>query len=228
MAAGALVAVCAPAGLALSQVEAAHPLAELERTAVEFARARTAEVHGRVEIEAIGLDPRTRLGRCRRTSASMPPATRLWGRTQVLVRCEDPGGWSVNVPLMVRVHAPVLVTARALGRGERIDEADLGQREMDLTQLPLGVLTQPSQALGSTTVAALPAGATLRPDMLRGAVLVRQGQQVRIVYMGDGFRVSGEGRALNNAVRGAAVQVKTASGKVIRGTATDAGVVEVR
>jgi len=215
------------AGQALAE-DGMHPLADLERAALAHARAQTAEVQGRVEIEPIGLDPRTRLPACGRTSAATAPGTRLWGRTYVVVRCDEPGGWSVNVPLVVSVHAPVLVTVRAMGRGERIDAPDVSTREYDLTRLPIGVLTRPEQAVGRTTVAALPAGATLRPDMLRGALLVRQGQQVSLIYAGEGFRVASEGRALNNAVENAVVRVKTESGRVVSGIATEPGVVEVR
>ncbi len=222
------MAVLGPAAAGVLAADGVHALEDLERVALEHAYAQTAALQGRVEIEAIGLDPRTRLHACDRTIASTAPGTRLWGRSYVVVRCDAPGGWSVNVPLIVRVHAPVLITARALGRGERIEEADLATRDYDLTQLPLGVLTQQAQAIGRSTVAALPAGSTLRPDMLRGALLVKQGQQVQLVYTGDGFRVDSEGRALNNAVENAAVRVKTASGKVVSGIATGPGLVEVR
>jgi len=207
---------------------AAYPLAALERTALEFARAHTAQVQGRVEVSAHALDPRTRLAPCSRTSAALPAGTRLWGRTNVAVHCEDAGGWTINVPLTVRVHAPVLVTSRAMGRGERIAAADLFTKVLDLTQLPLGVMTDAGQAVGKTTIASLPAGATLRPDMLRGAMVVTQGQHVQILYVGEGFRVSGEGRALNNAAIGAPAQVRTAAGKVVKGIATGPGLVEVR
>lgn len=225
-----LVLAAALLGLAPGAVaqQTAHALADLERVALAHARAQTAGMRGRVEIEAIGLDPRTRLAPCSRAVAATAPGTRLWGRTSVLVHCKDPGGWSIHVPITVRVHAPVVVTTRALGRGERIGEADVTSRVMDLTRLPLGVLGDSGQAVGKTSVAALPAGTTLRPDMLRGAIIVTQGQQVKIVYVGEGFEVAGEGRALNNAAQHAPVQVKTRSGRVIKGIASEPGVVEVR
>ncbi|MCW5622207.1 MAG: flagellar basal body P-ring formation protein FlgA [Burkholderiales bacterium] len=205
-----------------------HPLSEIERMAVEFARAHTADQQGQVEIDVHALDPRTRLFACGRTQAYLASGTRLWGRTSVAVRCQEAGGWTINVPITVRVLAPVLVTTRALGRGEKVAAADLSSKTLDLTQLPLGVLTDPVQAVGKTAVAALPAGATLRPDMLRGATVVTQGQQVQILYVGEGFRVSGEGRALNNAARGSPARVRTPAGKVVKGIATAPGVVEVR
>lgn len=205
-----------------------HPLPEIERIAADFARTHTAGQQGQVEITVHALDPRTRLFACGRTQAYLPGGTRLWGRTSVAVRCQEAGGWTINVPITVRVLAPVLVTTRALGRGEKLAAADLASKTLDLTQLPLGVLIDPAQAVGKAVVAALPAGATLRPDMLRGAMMITQGQQVQILYVGEGFRVSGEGRALNNAAIGAPAQVRTPAGKVVKGIATAPGVVEVR
>jgi flagella basal body P-ring formation protein FlgA len=77
-------------------------------------------------------------------------------------------------------------------------------------------------------VAALPAGATLRPDMLRAPFAVAQGQSVKLLFLGEGFRVSSEGRSLSNASIGQPAQVRTASGKVVKGTVQAPGVVEVR
>ena len=95
-----------------------HPLSEIERMAVDFARTHTADQQGQVEIDVHTLDPRTRLFACGRTQAYLPSGTRLWGRTSVAVRCQEAGGWTINVPVTVRVLAPVLVTTRAGKRRE--------------------------------------------------------------------------------------------------------------
>src|SRR5262249_4081118 len=106
--------------------------------------------------------------------------------------------------------------------------ADLSVRTLDLTQQPLGLITEAQAAIGRMTLAALPAGASLRPDMLRAPFAVTQGQQVRLLFQGEGFRVSSEGRSLSNAAVGEAAQVRTASGKVVKGWVQAPGVVEVR
>jgi flagella basal body P-ring formation protein FlgA len=54
-----------------------------------------------------------------------------------------------------------------------------------------------------------------------------QGQSVRLLSSGDGFIVSNEGKALNNAVNGQIVQVRTHSGQVVSGVARNGAVVEV-
>ena len=63
--------------------------------------------------------------------------------------------------------------------------------------------------------------------MLRVPHAVRQGQTVPVVSAGPGFRVSSEGRALNNAAPGESVRVRLANGQVVTGVAQAGGTVEV-
>jgi len=90
------------------------------------------------------------------------------------------------------------------------------------------VLTDSQQAVGHLLKASVAGGTPLRADLLRAVPVVLQGQLVRVVSAGEGFRVSSEGRALSNAGVGEAVQIRTASGKLLKGIVLEAGVVEVR
>ena len=71
----------------------------------------------------------------------------------------------------------------------------------------------------------MPANRPLRAAMLNQPLVIRQGQNIKLVAAGKGFQVSREGRALNNAVPGQVVQVRLASGEIIRGTARSDGTV---
>ena len=51
---------------------------------------------------------------------------------------------------------------------------------------------------------------------------------MRINARGNGFVVSSEGQALDNAAPGATVQVRTASGQVVTGVVRNAGLVEIQ
>jgi flagellar basal body P-ring formation protein FlgA len=132
------------------------------------------------------------------------------------------------VPFTVKVMGEALYTARPLARGEALTDQDVTAQRTDLAQLPAGVLTDRSQAVGRIPNVSVAAGLPLRAEMLRGAHVVTLGQNVRIVFTGDGFKVSSEGRALGNAALGETVQVRSASGKVVKGQASAAGVVEVK
>jgi flagella basal body P-ring formation protein FlgA len=73
----------------------------------------------------------------------------------------------------------------------------------------------------------LPSGVPLRQDVLRSQQAVQQGQMIKLISAGPGFRVSAEARALNNATEGQVAQARTASGQVVSGIAKAGGVVEI-
>jgi flagellar basal body P-ring formation protein FlgA len=199
------------------------------RSAVDaFVRSQTAGLQGRVESVAGTVDPRLKLSLCESLEAFLPTGARLWGNSTVGVRCLHPERWSLFVPVQVRVWADVVVSARALARGQVLAAEDLATQSLDLTQLPQGVYSDPGAVVGKVAGTQIAGGMPLRADMLRTATVVLQGQTVRVVFTGDGLRVTSDGRALGNAGIGEPVQVRTASGKVLKGIVQAAGVVEVR
>jgi flagella basal body P-ring formation protein FlgA len=203
-------------------------LAAIQRAAEAFVAAQTRTSPGRVETAVAPLDPRTRLAHCERLQAFLAPGVKLWGNANVGVRCAQPEPWTVYLPVTVKVFADVVVLARPVARGHALTAEDVRLQNLDLTQLPAGVFTNASQVLGMLAVSAFPAGAALRADQVHAPRAVNYGQPVRIVFQGEGFRVSSEGRALGNAAIGESVQVRAASGRVLRGTVREPGVVEVR
>lgn len=227
---GALITLFAV--LAMTMAPSAWPQWEapdrIVAEAVAFARSHTAALPGKVDVDIGKFDRAVRVPTCNRLDAYLPPNARLWGKTMVGVRCKDPVDWSVQVPIMVRITATVVITARPVARRQVLTEADLAQRTMDVSQLPLGLLTDKDQALGHRTVAALAAGTPLRGDMLRSAPAITQGQTVKLLYKGDSFHISGEARALGDASLGEQVVVRVDSGKVLRGVAVEKGVVQVQ
>jgi flagella basal body P-ring formation protein FlgA len=199
------------------------------RAAVEaFVRAQTASLPGRVEVGVGAVDPRLKLTRCESLEAFLPAGVRLWGNATVGVRCASPKKWSLFVSVQVQVWGDVVVSARALARGQTLTTADLASQKLDLAQLPQSVFTDPNPLLGKVVTTSVAGGIPLRRDMLRAAPVVLQGQTVRVVFTGEGLSVSSEGRALGNAGVGEAVQVRMASGKLIKGIVQAPGTVEVR
>jgi flagellar basal body P-ring formation protein FlgA len=218
----------ATAALSTTALAETQDADEIRSTVDAFVQAQTAGLPGRVESVPGAVDPRLRLNRCESLEAFLPTGARLWGNSTVGVRCLRPERWSLFVPVQVRVWADVVVSARALARGQTLAAEDLATQSLDLTQLPQGVYSDPATVLGKVAATQISGGMPLRSDMLRAATVVLQGQIVRVVFTGDGLRVSSDGRALGNAGIGEPVQVRTASGKVIKGIVQAAGVVEVR
>lgn len=212
----------ASAGGGYEKLERIQALAEAQ---VESA---TRELPGRVEISAGPVDRHLRLPACDDARSFVPRGTRLWGRAVVGVRCSSPQAWTVMVPVSVKVFGPAVYTARPLAAGEPLTRADLQIRDVDLTQLPAGVVTDVGAAIGRVPRLALSAGLPVRAGMLKGVTIISPGHPVTLVYRDNGYVVKAEGKALNAAAAGQSVQVRTPSGRVITGVAVAPGEVEVR
>ncbi|EEF23295.1 Flagella basal body P-ring formation protein flgA precursor, putative [Ricinus communis] len=157
----------------------------------------------------------------------LPSGNKLWGRASIGVRCRAPSSWSIYVPVMIRVSGNAVVATHPIARGQAITQDDLELQTRDLTQYPNGTFSNPEQIIGRTATLNIPAGEVLRPEQLKAALVIRQGQQVTLVAQGAGFKVSSEGTAMGNAATGQVVAVKTRSGQIIKGIAKGDGVVEV-
>lgn len=223
------IAAFALAALLSPLASAAGENARNIQTAIEsFVRAQTQGMPGQVEVKSGQVDPQLRLAPCNRIEAFLPPGAKLWGNSAVGVRCEAPEKWSLYVPVQVHVYADVVLSARALPRGETIALEDLATQRLDLTQLQRGVFVDVQQVVGKVSKTAIGGGTPLTPELLRAPPVVLQGQVVRLVFSDNGISVSSEGRALGNAGVGEPVQVKAASGKLIKGIVSAPGEVRVR
>ena len=131
------------------------------------------------------------------------------------------------MPASVRVSASYLIAARPLALGQEIAAGDFFVQQGELTQLPAGVLTEASQALGRRLANSVQAGQPLRRDAVREPPAVVQGQLVALVLNGPGFRISSEGRSLGKAPEGERVQVRTVAGSVVSGIVRPGPIVEI-
>ncbi|CAG4918774.1 flagellar basal body P-ring formation chaperone FlgA [Paraburkholderia gardini] len=223
-----------PTQAATQAVQAAPPVPAgqqdgeaVRRAALAFLQQQVVGLPGKVEITIAPVFPRG-LAACATFEPFMPTGTRLWGRTTVGVRCAGERPWTMYMQARITVHATYYVASRPMNPGETLSAADLVAREGDLTMLPQSIVTDPSQAIGSATTMRVSAGLPLRLDMLKSASSVTIGQTVKVVAQGQGFAISAEGSAMNNAAPGQSVRVKTASGQVIQGIVKNGGTVEIQ
>ncbi|HEY8084211.1 MAG TPA: flagellar basal body P-ring formation chaperone FlgA [Methylophilaceae bacterium] len=201
-------------------------LEAVQSAATAFVQERTANIDGDVSINAVAPDKRVKVPSCDHLQTSLPSGNRLWGRTSVKVSCSSPR-WALYVPVTIKVTGKALVATRSIGSGQVIADQDVEVQVLDLTPYPIGVFTRPEQAIGKTTASNIAAGNPLRAEVLRAQLAVRQGQHVVVMAKGGNFKVTSEGIAMNNAAVGQIVGVKTTSGQMVKGIATDSGMVEI-
>jgi flagella basal body P-ring formation protein FlgA len=199
----------------------------IHAAALAFLQQQAAGLPGKIDITVAAAFPRG-LAACTSLEPFMPTGARLWGRLTVGVRCVGERPWTIYLQARISMYATYYLAARAMAPGEVFTAADLVARNGDLTGLPQAIVTDPSQAVGSVSLVRIAGGMPLRRDMLRSASAVAIGQTVRVVAAGDGFSISAEGSAMNNAAPGQQVRVKTANGQIISGIVKDGGTVEIQ
>lgn len=201
--------------------------AVIRDTVEQYLQIQAAGLPGEVQITVGQLDSRLNLPTCVAPQAFLPVGAKVWGKTTVGVRCSVPAPWTVYVTAQVRVMTDYLASATPLVQGQLIGANDIVRIKGDLSALPAGVLTDPTQAIGRTVALSVGLGSPLRQDSLKLQQAVQQGQAVRLVSNGAGFSVATEGRALNNAAAGQIAQARTSGGQVVSGVARSGGIVEV-
>jgi flagella basal body P-ring formation protein FlgA len=116
------------AGLAFSVLLACPPdaaatqsLESVRAAAADWLQQHRALPGSRMSTEAGALDSRLQLADCAAPlEASLPGNRPLGARVSVTVHCPVPGGWTVRVPVRVKMVTNVLVTSRPLARGDGI------------------------------------------------------------------------------------------------------------
>jgi flagellar basal body P-ring formation protein FlgA len=199
----------------------------IRRAALAFLQQQTVGLPGKIGITVAQTFPRG-LAACTTLEPFMPTGARLWGRTTVGVRCAGAKPWTLYLQAQISIEATYFLAARQIEPGSVVTAQDLLARNGDLSNLPRAVITDPSQAVGSTALSRISAGMPLRQDLLKSASAVTIGQTVRVVAQGQGFAISSEGSAMNNASPGQQVRVKMAGGQVISGIVKDGATVQVQ
>ncbi len=203
----------------------AHPDATAE--AIRVLVEREIGPGHRVEIQVGQLDPRLRLAPCGRIEPYVPAGSRLWGRTSLGARCVQGANWAVLVPVHVSVFGKALIANTALAAGAAPSPDDFRLEEIDLTR-EFGQVVSDAGQLGSRVLMRpLRAGQVLKQDALRVPAAISAGDPVKLVIVGQGFKIVSEGVALGAAGEGQSLRVRTESGKVVTGPLRE-GSIELR
>jgi flagella basal body P-ring formation protein FlgA len=181
----------------------------------------------RAEIGIGDIDPRLRLAPCAHIEAFLRPGARLWGRSFVGLRCLQRPGWSISVPVSVRLFGPALVATQPLAALQAISASAVRREEVEVTREPAGVVTEAAQLEDRICTRPVETGQPIPLNCLRMVPAVGQGDAVKLVGIGSGFSISTEGTALATVAAGETVRVRTESGRTVSGVARKGRVVEV-
>ena len=206
--------------------EAAHAASGLEAgleqqvRALALASGTSAPPFGvtRVEVLVGQLDSRLRLAPCERVEPYLPNNTRLWGKSRIGLRCaQGATRWNVFLPITVKAYGRALVSTAGLTSGSVLKPGDLVEAEVDLAEDPMPAIVDAAQAVGRTVGQALRPGQSLRVGHLKPRMWFAAGDTVKVLALGLGFALEGEGQALSNGIEGQPARIRTENGRVLTG-----------
>jgi flagella basal body P-ring formation protein FlgA len=186
------------------------------------------KIPGDVEITFGEPDPRLTLAECAVAEPFVPPNARLWGKSNVGIRCIQGASWIAYIPINVRIFASSPVASRPLARGEIMGPDDFRLERIELTQWPPGELASPDQVNGRVVTRAIAIAEPLRRSALKQVPAIAPGDAVRVLISSGNFVVATDGKALTSAANGDGVQVTLVTGKTVWGTANPGKVVQIR
>lgn len=205
-------------------------LAELQLQDAAVAASDKSRLSGtvRYQVEVGKLSDHLRLAPCVRMEPQWPVGLRPWGNVRVAVRCVDgPTPWKVYLPVTVRAWGQAVVLSRGLPAGTVLEAQHLAKAEVDLAAAAEMPMLQPTLAVGRTLGKAMASATALRASDLRPRQWFGVGESVRIVGIGAGYQVSGEGQAVSPGYEGQVSRVRTESGRIVTGRAVAERLIEV-
>lgn len=203
-------------------------LAEVGSLARQYVERNVAEPGGRLVVSVVPPDSRLRLPACPKLNVEPVEGQRLWGWTQVRVRCPGEAGWSLNLRTRVQVFAPAVLTRRTVSPGRIIEADDVVTAEIDLTSNPRTPLRDTSQVVGRVARVGLGSGQAVIAEHLRSPVVVKRGAQVEVTATIGQVTVTASGTALEDGAVGDTIRVKGSGGRLLEGVVSGEGRVTVQ
>jgi flagellar basal body P-ring formation protein FlgA len=177
-------------------------------------------------VEAVAIDERLKMNRCAGPLDAKVERPIARGGGTIAVSCSAPA-WRLFVPVRAVNDVTVLVLARNVQPGEVLTADDVTLAPRSSASLPYDYLSDGAQAVGLTMRRTQPAGAVITAAALEAPEVVRRGELVTLTSGRGPIAVKSEGIALEPARLKQRIKVRSASGRVIEGTAEGPGQVRV-
>ncbi len=177
-----------------------------------------------VQVKVLVRSPPAQWPPCELPQLSLPPNARIGGNISISARC---GQERRFIQTQVQVFGRYLAAARGIRAGTPLSAADMVLKSGRLDTLPPRTLRESSKALGAVSLRNISPGQPLTLTMLRRAWVIKAGQPVQVMAEGNGFNISGSGKAMNNAAAEDSVRVRMASGKIVSGIAGEDGAIRI-
>ncbi|MBI5237457.1 MAG: flagellar basal body P-ring formation protein FlgA [Deltaproteobacteria bacterium] len=174
------------------------------------------------EIDAPGFEPSR--DEFDEVAVGIPAGSRGVGRVSVTVTLSKSGVQvkKLWVSARVRVYRAVFAAAVPLRVNSVISREHIKPVKAEIDEAPDAALSF-ADALGMTVLRPMPAGAVVKKSYLRPRTIVKRGDIVTVVVESQRIRIKSKGIAMQDGWAGAAITIRTASGRELKGRLNASG-----
>ncbi|MGE9550421.1 flagellar basal body P-ring formation chaperone FlgA [Erwinia amylovora] len=165
-------------------------------------------------LKVVVKTPQSQWPGCEAPQFSLPGNSRMWGNMSVAANCDQNRRY---LQVEVQVTGNYIVAARQVARGTALTADDVKVEHGRLDTLPSRTVMTAEEITDAVTLRDIIPGQPMTLMMVRQPWRVKAGQNVTVTASGDGFNVSSEGRAMNNATAAQLVRVRMNSGQIVSG-----------
>lgn len=175
------------------------------------------------------LDSRLRLKACHEPlSVAFSRSNIVHGNTALMVRCPTNAKWKIHLPVRIDVFDDVVVAAKPLLKGQKIDNSAIAFQKHNIARLKNGYYSKSSALEQLQAKRNLVRGTVLTPAKLAPLLMVRSGQQVTLVLNYNGLQIKSSGKALQSATLGQLIKVRNSQSlKIVEGVVSGEGLVRI-
>jgi flagella basal body P-ring formation protein FlgA len=168
------------------------------------------------------------LASCNKLDITVPGGpSSLNGNIRVGVKCLQSNGWTIFLSANVQQKKTYFVTNRQIPYGEILKAEDLVPAQDFPDNIPMDAVFDLRQAVGRGVVEIVEKNTAILSRHFSNQSVISNGQAVKVLIQGTGFKVTSDGKALGNAGVGQFVKIKLNSGQVVTAVAKTQGFAEI-
>ena len=168
------------------------------------------------------------LASCNKLDITVPGGpSSINGNIRVGVKCLQTNGWTIFLSANVQQKKTYFVTNRQIPYGEILKAEDLVPAQDFPENIPMDAVFDLRQAVGRGVVEIVEKNTAILSRHFSNQSVISNGQAVKVLIQGTGFKVTSDGKALGNAGVGQFVKIKLNSGQVVTAVAKTQGFAEI-
>ena len=168
------------------------------------------------------------LASCNKLAISVPGGpSSINGNIRVGVKCLQANGWTIFLSANVQQKKTYFVAKRQIPYGEILKAEDLVPAQDFPDNIPMDAVFDLRQAVGRGVVEIVEKNTAILSRHFSNQAVISNGQAVKVLVQGSGFKVTSDGKALGNASVGQFVKIKLNSGQVVTAVAKTQGFAEI-